>query len=121
MKKMYPVEDAGHVAVSREGLYYRFQCRVKLPANRIYRLQLCSDMDSIDLGILIPINGSYELDKKIPAKYMKDESFTFKIIDKLSKDQFIPIFENEPFSHICQIHNGCFCIRDSAPGILIRH
>lgn len=121
MEKMYPVEDTGHVAVSREGLYYRFQCRVKLPANRICRLQLCGDHDRIDLGILIPVNGLYELDKKIPAKYLKDESFTFKLIDKQSKDKFIPIFENKPFSHICQIHNGCFCVRDGIPGILIRN
>ena len=120
MKEMYRVEDFGYVSVSREGLYYHFWCRVKLPQNKLCRLQLCCDSENFDLGILIPVNDHYELDKKIPVKHLKSENFNFRLIDPQSREKFIPISENEPFSLISQIQNGIFCVRDHIPGLLIR-
>ena len=123
MKEMYFVEyngnPVGSVAVSREGLYYRFRCLVKLEEKQICRLQCCWGNQCMDLGILIPVNNHYELDRKLPVKNFTDADCIFRITSNQTKERFIPIRQDAPFSNLQHLQNAKFSVRDNIPGIVI--
>ncbi len=110
---------AGEVTISKEGLYCRFQCRVKAPDNGIYRLQLWNGELCIDLGICVPAQEHLVLDKKVPLKNIKEGGYVFKLVYNENNVKFIPITEGETFSHIKEIHHSQFTVQNGIAGIIL--
>lgn len=112
-------KSVGEVTISREGLYCRFQCRVKTPSKGIYRLLFMNGQQCTDLGVCVPMQEHLVLDKKIAAKNIKEGEYGFKLISNETNVTFIPLTEGEPFSRIKDIHLSRFSVQNGIAGIIL--
>lgn len=75
-------EIAGTVRAEKQGLYHCFHCRCSLPDDGMYRIHVCSGDKWEDLGICIPVEGKFGMDKKIPQKRLGEGELTFRLVPK---------------------------------------
>ena len=69
----------GTAQVEKQGLYYLFSCRCRLPEEGLYRIHVISGDKHEDLGICVPVDGFFGMDKKIPAKRLGEGAFLFEL------------------------------------------
>ena len=111
----------GDVCVTKEGLYYRFQCHCDLPDNKIFRIFAQGSKQRIDLGILAPDKAGYALIKKVPIKQFGEELLSFQVCPQDQKKSIaynsVVIYQNRPFDYIrklpgalLNIENGSYCV-----------
>lgn len=121
MESQYPVtwaaKEVGQVAVTRQGLYYRFVCRVQLPAGSRCRLYACGEGEHRDLGLLIPGGSGYELQTRVPAKYFEAGKYRF-CLDQPAQAEFVPVRCSEPFPALDRLEGGKFAYFEGEPGIV---
>lgn len=66
----------------RQGLYCRFCCRCRLPDEGLYRIHaICGEIRE-DLGICVPMDGGFGMDKRIPAKRLGEGELSFELVPK---------------------------------------
>ena len=111
----------GKVLVERQGLYYRFSCRCRLEGDIIYRLTVTCGSVRENLGILVPKDGSFVLQTKLPVKRIGAGELSFSLVPRNDDfaGTFVAIRPEEPFSYISRIKKSFLVIRDGQPGILI--
>ena len=68
-------EPVGKVRVSRQGLYYCFQCRCNPSEDTVARLIVANGSFSENLGILVPMGNGFGLDTRRPVKLFTNEEF----------------------------------------------
>ena len=88
-------EIAGTVRAEKQGLYHCFHCRCSLPDDGMYRIHVCSGDKWEDLGICIPVEGKFGMDKRIPIKRLGEGKLTFQLVPKDWKPE-VPAPEPEP-------------------------
>ncbi len=111
-------EVVGHVAVSREGLYYRFCCRCKGLMSNMYHLTL----NGQKLGILMPEGSWLRLETKVPIKRFGSEPYHFCLMPKhapMEKGEFVPVYPEEPFAYLRRLENAVLEIRRGQTGVLL--
>ena len=113
----YQGNTVGSVTVSREGLYYIFNCRVILPGSDIYKLILCKESEYIELGVLIPVSNRFELQKRLPVKQAGKEDFVFEVSSK--QETFVPVNGDKPFEYINQLNHARFAVRNHIAYIVL--
>lgn len=101
----------GEGNIRRDGLYYTIACQANLPAGQIYRLSLWCKKGNIDLGVLMPNEHGFSLQKKIPAKNISTEDIRFVIADSIYAE-YIPIDDANPFSSISKLLQARFERKD---------
>ena len=117
----FGMEQVGGVQVVRQGLYYRFTCRCRLAGDVICRLQVtCGDKHE-DLGIVVPMDGAFGLETKLPVKRLGEGRMEFLLLPKhgTPKAQFVPISPEEPFSYIVRLKEAYLVKRNGQAGILV--
>lgn len=125
MEHIFPVtfcgKPVGKVTVQKQGLYYRFICRCNLSGDIMYRLMVASGTLKENLGILVPQNGSFEIDKKLPLKRIREGDMVFTVIpNQESYDRtFVPIYPEEPFAYISRLKNTFLIYKNGQPGVQI--
>ena len=113
---------AGKVQVTQEGLYYRVRCRCAVPDDGIYRLVAVSDHGKENLGVVVPENDGYILNRKIPAKNLPEgSSFALSADGGTDSHKFVPISPDEPFSYIDQLQSAFLEIREGNVGIRLEN
>jgi len=115
-------QPAGKVQVLRQGLYYRFICRCKLTGDVMCRLCVSCDGRRESLGVVIPMDGGFGLDTKLPAKRLGEGKPEFTLIPKhdLPKGRFVPIYPEEPFAYIERLKESYLARKDGQVGVLLR-
>ena len=115
-------QPVGKVVVQRQGLYYLFSCRCALSEAGIYRLAVTSGSERETLGILVPKDGSFVLETKVPVKRFGKGEMVFSLIPKHdgSTGTFIPISPEEPFAYIAKLKNGFLSKNGNRSGICIK-
>ena len=111
----------GKVQVIRQGLYYRFICRCKLPGDGIYRLCVLCGESQNNLGVVVPEGTGFGLDKVIPAKKLdkgKPEFFLAPRHEPVS-GLFVPISPEEPFYYIAKLKDAFLENRNGKVGVVI--
>ena len=111
----------GKVTVRRLGLYYQFSCRCDLSDDILYRLTLMCKSGRINLGILVPENGSFVLNTKVPLKKIGEGDMTFSLVSKQEQRQgsFVPIYPEEPFAYLSRLKASFLVYENGIPGIHI--
>lgn len=109
---------AGEVLITREGLYYRFLCTVRLPKESRYHLVAYSEVKNVDLGLCIPQGEIFVLSTKIPIKRFDNCRYRYILTAKAEK-QVIPIFENQPFTHLNRLPDSYFSVENNVPVIIM--
>ena len=111
----------GNVQVVKQGLYYRFICRCQLAGDILFRLRVSCGGCREDLGILVPTDGGFGLEKRIPVKYFCQGLPEFKLYAHVEEPEgkFVPIVPEEPFSYIAKLKSSYLVRRDGQVGILV--
>ena len=91
----YHGEPVGHVRTQKQGLYLCFHCRCTLPDESMYRIHALGEAGREDLGICVPMDGSFGMDKKIPLKRLGEGGLTFQLVPKDWKPEET-VIEPEP-------------------------
>lgn len=124
MEERYPVmqgeTEIGRVELQREGLYVRLVCRCQLSGGKLRRLFVHTENGSLDLGTLIPMDGGFGLDMRIPAKRLSGElRFLLDGTEKKQKTSFVPIRPEEPFSYLERLKTSFLTIQNGEKGIIV--
>lgn len=122
----YPVvlgnENVGKIQLVKEGLYYKICCRCRLKNNSMYRLLGIVGNHRENLGILIPVDGGFGLDCRIPVKHLGEGTMEFRIQpkhDSMVSGKFVPIRAEEPFAYLQQLKESFLVYQDGQKGIRI--
>lgn len=112
----------GCVTVERQGLYYRFSCRCELREKGMYRLAASCDGKREDLGTLIPMEGAFGLEKRIPVKRLGEGKPEFFLMSKenAKREKFVPVYPEEPFSYMARLKDAYLARREGQSGLMIR-
>lgn len=113
---------AGKVQVKREGLYYRFTCRCQLTGDVVCRLNVnCGDKRD-SLGVVVPMDGGFGLDTRIPVKRLGEGKMEFHLVPKydVPEEKFVPVYPDEPFSYIERLKNAFLARKEGRVGIIVR-
>ena len=111
----------GKVSVQRQGLYYRFQCRCQLTEGFVCRLRVsCQDRQE-NLGILIPMEGGFGLDTRLPVKRLGEGVPEFTVVPKHESisGTFVPVYPEEPFAYISRLKKAYLSRKDGQLGIVL--
>ncbi len=110
----------GAVSVSRQGLYYRFSCRCRLTGEVMYRLMLCTDAVSENLGLLTPMDGCFGLETGLPVKRAGQGSPRFVLKPRRSPvgDRFVPVRPEEPFRYLSRLEQAYLSTQDQQLGLV---
>ena len=75
----------------------------------------------INLGILVPENGSFVLNTKVPLKKIGEGDMTFSLVSKQEQRQgsFVPIYPEEPFAYLSRLKASFLVYENGIPGIQI--
>ena len=125
MEQSYSVticgQQAGKVIVQRQGLYYLFSCRCRLSGDMMYRLSVTCGAQQESLGILIPKDGNFMLETKVPVKRIGEGEMSFILIPKQVplSGTFVPISPEEPFAYISRLKKSFLVYKNGQVGILI--
>ena len=117
----YGGESVGKLQLIPQGLYLHIICRCHLPGKQIYKLYAVMEHHRENLGVVIPDGDGGILQKKIPAKYLREERLRF-IISAGTEDlqgKFIPICPEEPFYYIDRLKNSFLELENGRIGIRI--
>ena len=106
----------------RQGLYYHFRCCCQLSGDVVCRLVVTVGSHQEKLGILVPVDGSFALDTKIPVKRLGSGKPTFSLVPKTESvgERFIPIYPDEPFAYIEQLKDAFLVRKYGQAGILVK-
>lgn len=81
----------GKARVEKQGLYLCFSCRCRMPDDGLYRIHVISGENREDLGICIPLDGLFGMDKRLPIKRFGAGEFEFVLLPKDWKPQEITV------------------------------
>lgn len=115
-------KQVGKTEVCRHGLYYQFSCRCQINSDNIYRLMVCCEGKEENLGVLIPTDGSFLINTKVPVKRLGEGEFSFYLKSKQAENPtaiFIPISPEEPFSYIAKLKDSFLEQKNDQLGIHI--
>lgn len=72
----------GMAQMEKQGLYYRFVCRCRLPEEGLYRIHVIYGDKREDLGICVPVDGVFGMDKMVSAKRLGEGTPAFELVIK---------------------------------------
>ena len=113
---------SGKVQVLRQGLYYQFHCRCRLSGSGMYRLFVRCGSREENLGIVVPMDGGFGLDTRIPVKRLGEGEMEFKLVPKHPEhpgERFAPIYPEEPFAYLDRLKDAYLARQGDQLGIMI--
>lgn len=115
-------KQVGKVSVQRQGLYYRFSCRCCITGSTVCRLKVQCGGIQENLGILVPVDGGFGLDTRIPAKRMREGVPEFLLVPNHDSPAgtFVSIYPEEPFSYISRLKNAFLERKNGEIGIVLK-
>ena len=112
----------GKVTVERQGLYYRIRCRCSLTGEVMHHLVVSSGEKREDLGTLVPFDGAFGLEKRVPVKKLGEGEPKFQLLPKHSSPngKFYPVYPEEPFSYMSRLKDAYLEARNGQLGLSFR-
>lgn len=123
MEGNYPLQygksRVGEVTVTRQGLYYRFDCRCRLEAGKIVRIRVRCGTAEESLGIPMPKGNAFSLVARLPVRRFADGTPEFWVDGGEPTENFYPVAEGTPFGAISLLRRGRFLRQNGQPGIVV--
>lgn len=112
----------GYVAVEKQGLYYRFSCRCRLSGAVMHRLVVSCGGKNEDLGVCVPMDGAFGVEKKIPCKRLGAGTPEFQLLPKHEKPEgkFVAVYPEEPFSYMARLKDAFLAHQAGQLGIVLK-
>jgi len=110
----------GKVQVQRQGLYYRFFCRCQLTGDVVCRLSVTCGNNRESLGVVVPMDGGFGLDTRLPVKRLGEGKMEFFLTPKheIPSGKFVPLSPEEPFAYIARLKEGFLAQKNGHPGVV---
>ena len=83
----YDGAPVGTAKLEKHGLYYKFCCRCAMPDDGLYRIHILCGNEREDLGICIPMDDLFGMDKAVPVKRFGEQLLQFELVPKDWKPQ----------------------------------
>ena len=111
----------GTVTVEKRGLYYRFSCRCRLSGEVMHRLVAVTETGRTDLGVCVPMDGVFGVEKRIPCKQLGSGTPEFQLIPKHESvhGRFVPVYPEEPFSYLAKLKDAYLATQNGQVGVVI--
>lgn len=94
----------GEAQVQKSVLYYKFFCKCIPPDSKAYRVILIYGETEINLGICVPNNEYFILNKQVPVKYIEEGEWSFMLRSVANANDIqVAVHENEPFPLLDQL------------------
>ena len=123
MQKCFPItyngEPAGTMNVTKEGLYYQFQGQCSFRKNDYYRIIAKYPGGTKDLGLCVPIGNSFLLQKRVSAKEIPYDNWSFYATDSSSTPRFIGVKDDQPFLYLSSLEYAVFSAENGGCGLRI--
>lgn len=112
---------AGFGEIIKQGLYYNVHCRCKLTDNKVYRLLASCGERTVDLGICVPFEDGFGVDKMIPIKKLNEDGIVLHLSRKQDNSDrtFVPLNAEKPFGAMEYLMCAKFERRGDTAGLLI--
>ena len=119
---MQGADKVGTAVITREGLYYRFSCRCRYGGEPMRRVLMSVGDQQLDLGVCVPMDGQFGLEKRIPSKHLVAGIPEFRLMPKYQRTdrRFVPVYPEEPFAYMAKLKDAFLEIRDGQIGVLIK-
>lgn len=110
----------GSAEILKRGLYYQISCRCNIPAEKLYRLQAVCDQETVDLGICVPFEDGFGVNKTIAAKKLDTDTIFFHLSANMEESDvvFVPLDTTKPFDNLENIMHAKLVWRDGGAGFL---
>lgn len=114
--------QVGRVQVQKQGLYYRFICRCQISGDVVCRLAVRCGGKQENLGVVVPLEQGFGLEKKLPCKHFGKGEPEFLLLPRheRSAGTFVPIYPEEPFAYIRKLKDAYFERRYGQAGIVLK-
>ena len=115
-------QAVGKVQVTREGLYYRFQCRCRLSGDVVCKVVVRCGAGQESLGILAPEGDGFCLATRLPVKRFLEATPEFLVMPNRTAmtGKFVPICPEEPFTYLERLKNAYLSMQNGQIGAVIR-
>lgn len=112
----------GKVQVLRQGLYYRFVCRCRLTGGIVCRLAVRCGGKREYLGVLVPMDGGFGIDTRLPVKRFEGGTPEFTLVPRHEpgEGKYVPIYPEEPFAYIERLKDAYLVRKDGQIGAVIK-
>ncbi len=110
----------GNVKVSRQGLYWQFDCRCVLSGEVMYDLAVTTEDGQVRLGLLTPNGGGFHLKTKLPMKRLGQGSPTFTLHPRHPqlRGHFVAVKPEEPFAYLRQLESAYLARQNGQIGLV---
>ena len=114
-------KEIGTAKVTRQGLYYCFDCRCDLSGEVICRLTVTCGEKIHNLGIPVPEGDTFALRTRLPVKQLGEGKLRFQAQPnhRSVEGQFVPISPEEPFAYLSRLQDAFLEFREGVPGVVI--
>ena len=115
-------KPVGKAQVSREGLYYRIQCRCDLAGETVCRILVRCGNREENLGVLVPQDGAFALETRISVKKIGEGTMAFLVVPRHRTPDagFIPLCPEEPFRYLSRLKDAYLVKRNGQTGIVMK-
>lgn len=112
---------AGFGEITKQGLYYNFHCRCKLADNKVYRLTAVCGERTVDLGICVPYEDGFGVDKRVSIKTIGTDKIGMYLSTEQEKNDrtFVALNEEKPFEAMEYLMTAKFERRGDTAGLMI--
>ena len=88
----------------------------------MHRLTVSCGGKEADLGVCVPMEGRFGVEKKIPCKQLGEGTPEFRILPKHEsvKGKFVPVYPEEPFSYMARLKDAFLANRAGQMGIILK-
>ena len=111
--------EIGAVTCKKDGLYYVLSCRCEIYDEQIYKLVAICGNQRIALGTLVPDNGRFMLNTRIPIKSFPVKEVAFLAVPQREQgtQDYIKLRESKPIPTLEWLIDAHFGYRGLEPVI----
>lgn len=112
-------KSVGQAEMKEEGLYSRILCRLFLSGDVPFQVIMKTGEKEISLGTCLRHGGAFEIDTKVPRKYIGSGPVHFYAKPKkppLPKG-FVPIYPYEPFAYLQKLEQARMAVEQGVTGV----
>ena len=98
-------------------------CRCQISGDVVCRLHVSCGDKRENLGVVVPVDGGFGLDTKLPVKRLGEGKMEFTLIPKheVLEGTFVPIYPEEPFAYIERLKEAYLVRKGEQVGVMFKN
>ena len=114
-------EPVGTANLEKQGLTYSICCRCRLSGEVPYKVVARCDGKEVDLGLLVPENGAFQLKSRVNVKQLGAGEISFHAVPRhVTPDvMFVPVSADEPFKYLSRLQNAFMARSQGIQGVVL--